>query len=46
VANMRFEVLVIVIVNTGVLVTLPDCMVSYLRRLIFVGEKKNVIRSE
>jgi hypothetical protein len=26
---MRFEVLVVVIVNIGVLGTLPDCMVSY-----------------
>jgi hypothetical protein len=38
--NVRFEVLVVVIVNTGVLVTLPDCMVSYPRRLIFVKRKK------
>jgi len=41
---MRFEVLVVVTVNTGVLVTLPDCMVSYPGRLIFVLKKK--IRSE
>jgi len=36
VANMRFEVLVVVIVNTCVLVMLPDCMVLYPGRLIFV----------
>ena len=39
--NPRFEVLVVVIINTGVLVTLPDCMVSYPRRVIFVKKKKS-----
>jgi hypothetical protein len=36
---------VVVIVNFGVLVTLPICMVSYPRRLIFV-KKKMVTGSE